>query len=256
MEQNISIAKRIKALEKALRDPDEDVRQKAAESLSLIETIADFDTYVSMLDSDDKVTKIQAIHLLAELATEAAIQVLQPQAGDPCDDVRAAVIQALGNNSDNYSTREIREKAVDIAIMGLEDTNLSVRAFAADTLAKFKDPRAVDALLTVITSRTEETAGESEDVGSPTARKKKEEDVLPVVSALLALGEIEDRKVAPEIIKKAKDDNLEVRKAALKALGILDDPRGEDCLIEALASGNARIRMQAAESLGNIKREA
>ncbi len=233
MEQNISIAKRIKALEKALRDPDEDVRQKAAESLSLIETIADFDTYVSMLDSDDKVTKIQAIHLLAELATEAAIQVLQPQAGDPCDDVRAAVIQALGNNSDNYRTREMREKAVDIALMGLEDANPSVRASAADALAEFGDPRCANALLAIITKSTEAVADE-------------DEDVQPVVSALLALGEIGDRKVVPEVVEKAKADDLEVKEAALRVLGAFGDPRGESCLIEALASDSARIRMQAA----------
>ena len=234
MEQNIS--ERIEALEKALKDPDEGVRQKAAESLSRIEAKADFDTYALMLDSNDRATKIQAVYLLAELATQPAIELLRLHMDDPYDDVRAAVIQALGNSSNNYRTREIREKAVDIALMGLRDVNLSIKASAADTLAKFKGPRSAQALLTLITSGTKDEA----------------EDTQPVISALLALGEIGDRKVVPEIIEKAKVDNLEIKETALKVLGMLGDPRAEDCLMEALTNDNARIRMQAAESLGYV----
>jgi HEAT repeat protein len=234
MEQNIS--KRIEALEEALKDPDEGVRQKAAESLSRIEAKADFDTYILMLDSDDRATRIQAIYHLAELATQPAIELLRLQIRDPYDDVRAAVVQALGESSNNYTIREIRQEAVDIALMGLEDVNLSIRASAADTLAKFKDPRSARALLALITTGT----------------KDESEDAQPAVSALLALGEIGGTKVVPEIIEKAKVDNLQIREAALKILGMLRDPRAEDCLVEALTSDDARIRMQAAESLGYI----
>jgi HEAT repeat protein len=234
MEQNVS--KRIEALEETLKDPDEGVREKAAESLSRIEARADFDTYILMLGRDDRATKIQAIYHLAELATEPAIELLRLQIRDPYDDVRAAVIQALGNSSNNYTTREIRQKAVDIALMGLEDVNLSIRASAADTLARFKDPRSARALLALITTSTKDEA----------------DDAQPVVRALLALGEIGGSKLVPDIIEKAKTDSLEIKEAALKVLGMLGDPRAEGCLIEALTSDDARIRMQAAESLGYI----
>lgn len=230
---------KMETLEKALKDPDEGVRQKAAEALSRIEAKVDLDIYIRMLDSNDRATKMQAIHLLAELAAETTVELLRIQMSDPRDDVRAAVIQALGNNSDNYRTREMREKAVDIALMGLEDANPSVRASAADALAEFGDPRCANALLAIITKSTEAVADE-------------DEDVQPVVSALLALGEIGDRKVVPEVVEKAKADDLEVKEAALRVLGTFGDPRGESCLIEALASDSARIRMQAAESLGKI----
>ena len=246
------MSKRINALEEALKDSDEGVRQIAAKSLSQIEAKADFDTYILMLDSQDRATRIQAIYLLAELAIEPAIELLRLRMADPYDDVRAAVIQALGNSSDNYTTstvssetkssvssetkRQIREKVVDIALMGLADVNLSIRASAADTLAKFKDPRTAEALMPLLTSRTNDET----------------EDTQPVVRALIALGEIGDRKVVPDVIQKTKADNLEIKEAALKALGKLRDPRAEACLIEALTSESARIRMQAAESLGNI----
>jgi HEAT repeat protein len=236
MGQNSSMNQRIEALEKALKDPDEGVRQKAAESLSRIEAMADLDTYTRMLDSDDRSVRIQAIYLLAELATETAIELLRLQVNDAYDDVRAAVIQALGNSANNYRTRETREKAVDIALMGLEDVNLSIRASAANTLGRFYHPRSVEALLSIVTSGSGDES----------------EDIKLVVSALLALGEIEDRKVVPQIIEKAEVDNLEIKEAALKALGMIGDPKAEDCLIQSLASENAKIRMQAAESLGKI----
>jgi len=234
MEQNTT--KRIEALQKALRDPDESVQQKAAESLSRIEAKADFNTYVRMLDSDDRAIRIQAVYLLAELATQPAIELLRLQMRDAYDDVRAAVVQALASSSRNYKTREAQEKAVDIALMGLQDVNLSIRASAADVLAKFKDPRSTQALLTLIISGI----------------KDESEDAQPVIRALLALGEIGDRKAVPEIIKKAEVDDSEIKKAALKALGMLGDPRAEACLIKALTSSDASIRIQAVESLGYI----
>lgn len=236
MERNSSVSERIKALERALKDPDEGVRQKAAESLSRIEAIAGLNTYISMLDSDDRATRIQAIYILAELAIEEAVELLRLQIGSPYDDLRAAVIQALGDSSHNYRASEIREKAVDVALTGLEDLSLSIRASAADTLAKLKDPRSADALLTVIKDETDD----------------EDEKIQLVVNALLALGEMGSRNAVQEIIEKAKADNLEIKETALKALGMLGDPRAEGCLIEALKSDNAKIRMCAAESLGKI----
>ena len=229
-------SQRIEALEKVLRDPDESVRQKAAESLSRIEARADFSTYTQMLDSDDRADKIQAIYFLAELATDAAIELLRLQMSDPYDDVRGTVVHALRDSSDNYRTDEMREKAVDIVLMGLGDLSLAIRTSAADALANFKDARSTVALLKVIASSAVDES----------------EDVQLVVSALLALGEIGDRKAVPGIIEKAKADNPEIKEAVLKVLGILGDPRAEDCLIEALTDDSPRVRMQAAESLSKI----
>lgn len=231
-----SLSERIEALERALRDPDEGVRQKAAESLSRVEAIAYLNTYAGMLDSDDRATRIQAIYLLAELATEEAIELLRLQIGSPYDDVRAAVIQALGDSSQNYRTVEIREKAVDIALAGLEDLDLAIRASAANALAKFKDPRSAEALLKTIKDDTDD----------------EDENIQLVANALLALGEIGSRDAVQEIIEKAKTDNLEVKRTALRVLGMLGDARAEDCLIDALESDNAKIRMYAVESLGKI----
>ena len=236
MKQKNSLNERIRALQAALRDPEEGVRQKAAESLSRIEARTDLGAYARMLDSDDRAVRIQAIHLLAELATGGAIELLQLQVDGPYDDVRAAVIRALGSNFDNYKTRETREKAVDIALMGLKDASASVRVSAADVLAKFGDPRSEEALLTVVTSGVDD-GGEGSQL---------------IVSALLAFGEIGSSEAVPVIIEKAMSDNLEIKKAALKVLGMIGDSRAEDCLIEALADTDAGIRMQAAESLGKL----
>ena len=236
MGRSDSISERMRILENILRDPDEGVRQKAAESLSRIEAMVNFGTYVSMLDSDDRAARIQAIYLLGELATEEAVRLLQSQMSDPYDDVRAGVIQALGNNADSYRARDIREKAVDIVLMGLGDLNLSIRASAADALAKFKDTRSAAPLLEIVKDTTDHEG----------------EDVQLTVSVILALGEIGDRRAVPDIIEKTKIDNPDIREAALKALGMMGDPRAEGCLIESLTSDNPRIRMQAAESLGRI----
>jgi len=236
MEQSDSISERMRILENILRDPDEGVRQKAAESLSRIEAMVNFDTYVSMLDSDDRAARIQAIYLLGELATEEAVKLLQSQMGDPYDDVRAAVIQALGDSANSYRVREIREKAVDIVLVGLGDLNLSIRASAADALARFKDPRSAIPLLAIAKDMTDHEG----------------EDAQLMISVILALGEIGDRGAVPDMIEKTRTDNPDIKEAALKALGMMGDPSAEGCLIESLTSDNPRIRMQAAESLGRI----
>jgi HEAT repeat protein len=236
MEKNSSINERIKALERLLKDSDEGVRRKAAESLSRIEAIAEFDNYANMLNSEDRATKIQAIYLLSEIATAEVISLLSQQMDSPYDDVRAAVVQALGSNSERYIRSEIRREAVDVIRAGLGDLNLSVRASAAEALAKFKDPRSLEALMSVIKSGADDEA----------------ENNQLLVNAILALGEIGDSGIVQDIIDKAKTSNLEVKEAALKALGMLGDPRAESCLIEALNSSSPKIRMQAADSLGRI----
>jgi HEAT repeat protein len=236
IEQNSSINERIETLKNMLKDPDEGVRQKAAESLSRLEALVNFDTYTSMLNSDDRVARIQAIYLLGELATERAIELLQSQITDPYDDIRAAVIQTLRDNSDNYRTGENRRKAVDVILRGLEDLNPSIRASAADALARYKDPRAVDPLLAVVRNMT----------------VHESEEAQLAASVILALGELGDKKSAQEIIERVSADNLDIKEAALKALGMLGDLKAKDCLIESLTSDNARIRMQAVESLGRL----
>ncbi len=230
------ISQRIETLEKLLKDPDEGVRQKAAESLSRVEAMVDFDAYVSTLDNDNRAVKIQAIYLLAELATESAIELLRSQMSNPYDDVRAAVIKAFRDSSDNYRIAEVCKKAVDVILMGLEDLDWSIRTSAADTLGKFKDPRSAAPLLAMMKGM----------VGH------ESEDIQLIVSIILALGEIGDRDAVPDIIKKAETDEFEIKEAALKVLGLLGDARAQDCLIESLTSDNAEIRMQAAESLGRI----
>lgn len=236
MEQRSLTNERVRALEEALKDPDEGVRRKAAESLSRIEVKADLGHYIRMLDSDDRATRIQAIYLLGKLDAEEAIELLRLQMADPYDDVRAAVVQALGDSQNSYEASEIREKAVDIVLMGLQDASPAIRSSAANALARFVDPRSVAALSRVIAC----------------AIGDEIEDIQVVISALFALGEIGDRKVVPEVIEAARTDNLEVREAALKVLGMIGDSRAEACLIEALTNDIARIRMQAAQSLGKI----
>ena len=156
---------------------------------------------------------------------------LQSQMSDQYDDFRAAVVQALADSSGKYRDTEMQERAVSIVLKGLEDANSSVRAFAADALAEYRDPRAVGALMKIL---------------------EDEEETKPLVNALLALGQIGDREAVPEIIEKTESDKLEIKETALKALGIIADPRAEDYLIKALATNNVSIRIQAAASLGKI----
>jgi HEAT repeat protein len=159
---------------------------------------------------------------------------------DVHDDVRATVIRALGSNSDNYRTQQIREKVVDIALIGLKDASISIRISAADALTKFGDPRSEEALLSAMSSSVDD-GGEGSQL---------------IISALLALCEIDSKKAVLMIAEKAKSSNFAVKNTALEVLGIIGDPEAESCLIEALEDSNASIRMQAAESLGRLSGSA
>ena len=237
MERSGSVENRIGALKKALRDPNEGVRRKAAESLSLITNRSNMDTYARILNGDDRAAKMQVIYLLAEIATETARELMLNCMDDPHEDVRAAVVRALGGSLDNYTTHELRMKTLDIALRGLEDSSVSIRISAAGVLAKFGDPRSVDALLAALEKETDD---------------KTESNQL-VVNTLLALGAIKDRKALPSIMEKTASSNPEIQEAALKALGMIGDPGAEDYLIRALTNENDRVRMQAADALGRME---
>jgi HEAT repeat protein len=261
-----------KALIKALRYKDKDVRYAAAEALGRLrwkpakdETAGWY--WMAKRDWD----KCVALGALAVEPLSAALK-------DEEWDVRQAAARALGKIKD--------PRAVKPLIAALKDEKWDVRQAAAEALGEIGAP-AVEPLIAAL-------KGENKDVRQAAAAMlgrlgwqpgrdetagwywmvKGDWDkcvalgalaVEPLIAALKdgsfsvrkaaaeALGKIGDPRAVEPLIAALKDKDEYVRKAAAYALGKIKDPRAVEPLIAALKDQNSDVRAAAAYALGEIK---
>ena len=204
-----------KALIKALRYKDKDVRYAAAEALGRLrwkpakdETAGWY--WMAKRDWDKCVA-------LGALAMEPLIAALK----DAEWRVHHAAAEALGEIKD--------PRAVEPLIAALKDAEWRVRAAAAYALGKIKDPRAVEPLIAALKNESR-------------------------AAAAYALGEIKDPRAVEPLIAALKDAKWRVREAAAEALGKIGDPRAVEPLIDALQDKEWFVRRTAAEALISIYR--
>jgi HEAT repeat protein len=138
---------------------------------------------------------------------------------------------------------------------------LAQRIAAARALGKSGDPQAVDALLEVLGTRSEELvqaalaslrtlgagpglAGTVSDEGAP-AKKR--------VLAARGLRLLKDSQALPALTRALKSPLLELRKEGCLGLGLLGAPGSVDPLIEVMAGDpEPMVRYLAANALGRI----
>jgi len=137
-----------------------------------------------------------------------------------------------------HDLRELRESGVSswpdlVAVLG-DPSAAQNRAMACWLLARLKDPRAFDPLLSALHDP------------DPSLRAE----------AARSLGVLADRRAVPELLAALQTDvDLETRVAAAHALGHLGDHRSVDGLLARLADQNEdpRIRGTAAEALTGVQ---
>jgi len=160
------------------------------------------------------VQKLTDLALLAKIAAEDKDVAVRGYAAQPDVKVRAAQVT----------------RAVEPLIACLHDPDSRVRAAAADSLGKAKDPRA----LAPLTSALRDT--------SPGVQQ----------SASQALGEIAGPAVEP-LIDALRDPTWSVRNSAAAGLGRTKDPRAVEPLIATLKDQDSAVRRSAAEALGQFQ---
>lgn len=143
------------------------------------------------------------------------------------------------------------EASVEPLIKALHDDDAGVRAAAAQSLGKVKDPRAAAPLMELVRTWKDLKPKEpNEDNASPSMMPLK-----AVWAAVDALGFIGDPSPAGLLLDILRDEHadLELKYCAVKALGRLKDERIPDVLIRTLKSTDVFLRRNAAAALGYTK---
>ncbi len=180
-----------------------------------------------LLDSASVAVAEAAIKALGELGDQASGQALLASLEDPRypEERKAPIILALG---------ELRfEPAVPVLIdlVSSRDTERMWRLYAADSLGKIGDPRAVPVLKGLF----------------------EEQDSLVKAYAASALAGFGMEEVEPVLQQALRDSNVRVRLAAAKALA-RPEARGsvEMLIYKARRDPEKAVRLQAIESLGAV----
>ena len=131
------------------------------------------------------------------------------QETDPvCDEAATALVRIEGSG------------AVEVLLQTLRKGSLPAKAAAVAALATLDDPRAADALLTIVSDRSKASAA--------VFRKR----------AAVALGKMEADKAVGPLVAMLRSTDASARAAAAIGLGYLGDRRAIGPLLEALTNPN------------------
>lgn len=246
----------VEPLARSLKDPDESVRQAAAEALVRIGRAA-FEPLIEMLNDADWSVRSLTVVILGRIGDPRAREPLVKALTDKNTTVRIYAAQALWRIGDT--------RAIELLIIALQDSNWSIQRTAAQAFGQIGDARAVEPLIALL----------------------KHQEVLVYKAAAEALGKISDVRVMDLLVPLLKDTSAQTRKLVaellqargwqpkdeiqhvwlsialqnwasvgreLTALGQLGDPRAIEPLVNALQNeiSYSDVRAKAAQALGQL----
>lgn len=218
------------ALVLLLADPDTTVRQKAADALARLGTVA-IEPVVRYLTNWNGPIGTTIPKLIGELRAVPALNLLLGHVADRDPATRAAIAGALGSigselamkNDENRLSHDVIPTLLDL----LRDLDPDVKVAAARSLGLLAIPETVDALLDELPD------------DNPAVR----------IAAADALGRIGDRRAVDSLSRLASEDpQLAVRRTAEAALRRIAR-HSVDPLVRALAGDSLEERLQAVASL-------
>ncbi|MEM8723423.1 MAG: HEAT repeat domain-containing protein, partial [Cyanobacteria bacterium P01_G01_bin.39] len=260
-----------------------------------------FDTLVALTQDQDPLIREAAIKGLGRVAIPEVVPLLQIALEDSSIQVRKAVIKNLGklpekdsemilskalenqdlsvqllslsisrerdfDFNDNDSVREalkpiIANTSFPEILKTLQDSDASVRYYAAVALGKIGDSTAVAKLIEALGDHDDWVRYSAQEalvkIGDSTAVAKLIEalggrDDSVRYYAAVALGQIGDSTAVAKLIEALGDRDDSVRYYAAVALGQIGDSRAVAKLIEALGDRKDSVRSSAAAALGEI----
>lgn len=227
----------IPCLINCLKDKNPNSRLRCTEALRAMGNQG-YSAINDALKSDDPALK--------KAAAEAALRIKEKNAGDkrkikqnsgpvsPGNSVEAEIkkhkegLSAKDTQSSQYwmeilSRAEIQPSRAVRFAKALSDPNGIVRIAAVENL-KQNGEEATECLLYVL--------------------KDKDESVR--IAAIEALGDIHDKRAAPELAKLLKEDNQRIRTASARALGMIGEPKSIPFLTEFFSTENPEFRKEVA----------
>jgi HEAT repeat protein len=153
---------------------------------------------------------------------------------------------------------------VTALIGALDDADIEVRRYVAESLGALQDTAAVEALIRALRTDSDpevrEAAayalGEIEDPRAIPAlgeALQQDEEQSVRLMAAYALGEIDDSRGVEPLAAAIDDPDYEVRVAVIRALGEIESPDAVDALSSALRDNDVEIRELAVWALGEIE---
>jgi HEAT repeat protein len=211
--------------------------------------------------------------VLARIALEDPIPLVRGAAVQKLTDLALLVKIAVEDKDANVrgyaSQSDVRlraakvTRAVEPLIACMKDPDSRIRAAAADSLGKTKDPRALDPLVTALRDNSpdvQRSAGQAlGEIGAPA--------VEPLINALrdptwsvrysaaVGLSFSKDSRAVEPLIGALKDTDSAVRRSAAEALGQFQDPRAVEPLRAARQDPDSDVRLFAADALGEPRGE-
>ena len=165
----------------------------------------------------------EAVRILRETKSEAALAPLTAALGDGDYSVRREAVKALGVIGS--------ERAAELLTNAFEDQERAVRLEATEALARIESEKALEIL-----------------VGALEAK-----DDFVRWGAIGALGRANSEKAADLLIKAFREGDNFVRLGAAETLGQMRSEKAAGMLVEALENEDEFVRWIAAKELGKIK---
>jgi len=186
------IARRVEALRKALKDPDEQVRVAASKSLEKLEAVGDLDVLVARFKDGDHVERIRVIYAFGKIRSEVAVKALMYALRSDNVEVRTAAIRALGDSKD--------VRGLDALLELLPGTDETSQVEIIGVLPGFSDPRVIPAIQAQLKNRSLEV----------------------VDAAVQAMGRIGKAELEGPLLLALEKGPVRLRRSAAAALGDLE----------------------------------
>lgn len=191
---------------------------------------ADPDQLRQMLKAEDFGDRIKAINQLREIDPAIAFELIQPLCDDPNTRVRYAAVSQISTLG-----KQDRSTALEVLTASLGDPEPDVQAAAADALGALKLTESLDDLKELYGMTSEWLVQ------------------MSIVASLGEMGAETDDSRAFDLLKSALDsDNSLVRVSAIGALGELQDDRALPLLLPYVDSQDWQERHRVAQALGHF----
>lgn len=191
MGKSPSIQIRREALIPLLKDPDEGVRQAAAQALEQLDSAGCLEEVLNQLKKGKLGEKVQAIYSLGRIGGEKVLGPLVYCAKRTEEDIKSAAIEVLGELA--------HPKAVPVLIEKLSEPNTGLRAKAIAALGNYRDPSLAKHLVPFLDAN----------------------DGLVEAEAALALAKAGEAAQEGKLIELLKSPYPNTRQTAARALGEL-----------------------------------
>jgi HEAT repeat protein len=196
---------------------------------------------VTALKDVDASVRASATHAILSLPADEAARALVPLLGDKSDFVRQETAYALGRTRSKQATAALVDSLKFDKVTG-------VRAAAALSLGLIGDRSATDALLNVV-------SGKSESDGK--RKRKAERNDFVLRSSVRSLGMIRDPKAVPELETILGDQMAagDVRREAATALGEIMDKSALQSLTAVLTTADPYLAKAARDAIKRIEKQ-